>query len=264
MLLIPSSFLYGKAYFFETNERRPSSKISHDANSIWKAPPRRGTNGTYKAVTHNGTDVFVYIYCKHCKKWQTREDGGHTGSHHQAFVDGRECLPFNHAAMIAIHNIMAEAGNDIVLRLNGNAAPPQANNEPVELLAHGVDDEDAPQDVPAEVQIVVEAAVLPPPPGPLFNHPPHPPVNQVNIPPPAASAASNGVGVACRDYPQRNNRGIIDHFIPEMNPVRKRAVKRGRTSPTGVVENVNHDDDNNDDDDDGDSSESSMENEFIL
>jgi len=146
MRLIPFSFLFGKKYFFETNEARPLAKISNDANSIWKVPIEEGNNGTFMAVTLNGTDVFVYIYCKHCKKWQTHEKRGHTGSHHQDFLAGRDCLPFNHSAMSAIHKIMLESGDDIILRPNANAAPHQADNVHVDVLAHGEDD--APQDVP--------------------------------------------------------------------------------------------------------------------
>ena len=250
MLLIPSSFLFGKAYFFETDERRPLAKISHNANTIWKAPPKKGTNGTFMAVTYNGREVFVYLYCKHCNKWLTPEERGHTGSHHQDFVAGRECLPFDHSAMIIIQKIMLEAGNDVVLRLEGNVAP-QANHGNVEML--GAEDDDAPQDVPAEIQIVQEVVVVPPPPV-AFNIP-HPPV----------VAASNAVVGDYSGRPIRNNRGVIDPYVPAIPvPKRKRATKRGRTSPTSVDENINNNQDDNDEDiNDDDSNDSSKENEFV-
>jgi hypothetical protein len=99
------TFLIGQNYFHHTDEFRPPTMISSERLSIWNSPNPMRSNGSHIVVTHNGQDVFLFIHCGICKQWRMPSEGGHTRSHHQAFLDGGICLPVGHTSWMVYFKI---------------------------------------------------------------------------------------------------------------------------------------------------------------
>jgi len=113
MLQLPDFllFLLKKPYFHLTNELCPPTMVSVNRFSIWKKTDSDKSNGALIVVSHNGgRDVFLFIYCSICNKWRMPTEGGHTGSHHQHFLNGQVCLPVGHTAWSVYFNIITAYG----------------------------------------------------------------------------------------------------------------------------------------------------------
>ncbi len=117
MTLFPP-ILDGKDYFHITDEVRPRELISTNKSSIWYHGNKKkggGANAVNMAVSYNGSQVFLFLYCKFCKKWRMPEEGGHTGSHHVNFCRGDICLPVNHCSWIVYFEICTFYGIPLAL-----------------------------------------------------------------------------------------------------------------------------------------------------
>ncbi len=260
MLQLPDFllFLLKKPYFHLTNELRPPAMVSVNRFSIWKKPDSDKSNGAFIVVSHNGgRDVFLFIYCSICNKWRMPTEGGHTGSHHQHFLNRQVCLPVGHTAWSVYFNIITAYGLPFPI--------PQIVWNPAHQ-ANALEQADAQlpwmMDIPQAVYGLNNAdqglALAPAPPAreramnrgrainaPLQQEEDDDDVEDEGPPPPVAPdvAHANENNVNRREirFPRRPNAGQIDRFIPENSRKRRRNQPllendRNRDQPSNVDE----------------------------
>ncbi len=160
--------LDGKDYFHITDEIRPKELVSTNKSSIWFHGNKKeggGPNCINMAISYNGGQVFLYLYCKICKHWRMPEEGGHTGSHHDNFRREEICLPVNHCSWIIYFQICTFYGIPLALHPTNWAKPNRVNapiprmiEYPQELAVAQVNNDPPPaaamvrgRDVPSEV-----------------------------------------------------------------------------------------------------------------
>ena len=238
--MIPT-FLLGKKYLRISNEERPvSRKCSTNPRSVWSCPGH-GSNGWFIVVaTTRGILRGPFVYCVHCNEWRGLDEEPHTTGGHLKWLACEE--PWIH-----LDNSVFRVNQKIQSAYGNNVAPPAV---PVAVVfgnnaAHPViENDNVPQDIPEEIEIMV------PPPPPL------PPTNVV------------GIGASSRPIRNRIPTNLLTYVHEE--PVRKRAQKRCRTaSPTSIDVNIHHGQEEEEEVDEEDaanndmvSSQSTQENEF--
>ncbi len=274
MLQLPDFllFLLKKQYFHLTSERRPPAMVSVNKYSIWKKPVPDKSNGSHIVVSHNGRDVFLFIYCRICNKWQMPREGGHTGSHHQHFLNGQVCLPVGHTAWTVYYNIITAYGLPFPI--------PQIVWNPAHQ-ANALEEADAQlpwmMDIPQAVNgpnnddLGLVLVPVPPARGQAMNrgHVNNAPLQQEvdddddeGPPPPVvpafAQANENNVNRREVRFPRRQNAGQINRFTPENSRKRRRKQPlrehdRNHDEPS----NVDESDSDFDDADESDSDDTS-------
>ena len=193
-------------------------------------------------VVYNGRVVCLFIFCSTCRKWRMPLEGGHTGSHHQQFLNGQPCLPIGHSAWLMRFRINQYFGIDdpvepvswVPAHNHPNIHGP-VNHQPPRMIEYR--QEAAADNAPVDMGSVNdndEVDPLPPPPAAVqLNHRQD---NENNI----AGHAPRRSG--------RDGAGRIDRYSPppkrqRRNPLRNREANRNRAQDDSSDEGIDDDSD---------------------
>jgi hypothetical protein len=189
-------------------------------------------------VTYNGRDVFLFIYCSSCNQWRMPAEGGHTGSHHEEFLNGDVCLPVSHTAWQIYYKLNLFYGITVpIAPVHWNAPRPRANihervnmRPPRMIEFHQAVINNEPMEVDSNNNVEDQ---LPPPAAAPVNH------HHVD--------ENNADGLAT-GRPVRVNAGRIDRYVPSpkrqrKNPLQNRPGNRNRAQDDSSTDDVNVDSD---------------------
>ena len=225
-------FLNGQNYFHHTDEVRPPAMVSNQRRSLWFPPNGDRANGAHIVFTYNGRNVFLFVYCRVCKKWRMPFEGGHTGSHHRQFVNGEICLPVGHTSWTIYFMINVHYQHDFPIahvRWNPNLALPgmieipQVAAPPLAVMAPPL----AIQALPLEEESDDDDKF--PPPAAAGRNGYRGPANHIfdpdesseeEAPPPRPNLMNhrgvdenNAIGRA-NSRPRRSTASVVDRFVP--------------------------------------------------